>query len=240
MTEWFEQWFGEEYLQLYPHRDEEDAVRAVGLVDRVARLDGARVLDLACGSGRHAMPLAERGASVFGIDLSMPLLVRANKLVPPVRGVVRGDMRLLPLRDAAFDLVVNLFTSFGYFADDAQHVAVLRGVARVLVPGGKLFLDYLNAQAVREGLVVREERQFGEHRVAIERKLVDDDRFIVKEMHLVDDGRTFMERVRLFSPDDLAGLMHDAGLRVTERFGSYAGDELTATTPRTILVAERP
>ena len=177
---------------------------------------------------------------MFGIDLSLPLLVRANKLIPPVKGVVRGDMRVLPFRDAAFDLVVNLFTSFGYFADDAQHADVLRGVARVLVPGGKLFLDYLNSQAVRKGLVPQEERQFGEHRVAIERKLVDDDRFIVKEMHLVDDGRTFMERVRLFSPDDLAGLMHDAGLRVAERFGSYAGDELTATTPRTILVAERP
>lgn len=240
MTEWFEQWFGEEYLQLYPHRDEEDAARAVTLVDRVARLDGSRVLDLACGPGRHAVPLTERGAAVWGIDLSMPLLVRAQQFVPPVQGVVRGDMRVLPFCDESFDLVANLFTSFGYFSDDDQHAEVLRGVARVLAPGGKLFLDYLNAQAVRDGLVPQEERQFGEHRVAIERKLVDNERFIVKEMHLVDDGRTFLERVRLFSPEDLMGLIEGTGLRVTDIFGSYAGDEWSAETPRTIMVAELP
>ncbi len=240
MTEWFEQWFGEEYLQLYPHRDEKDAAQAVSLVDRVARLNGSRVLDLACGPGRHAVPLTERGAAVWGIDLSMALLARAKQFVPPVRGVVRGDMRLLPFRDASFDLVANLFTSFGYFADDDQHAAVLHGVARVLVPGGKLFLDYLNAQAVRDALVPQEERQFGEHRVAIERKLVDGERFIVKEMHLVDDGRKFLERVRLFSPEDLMGLIEGSGLRVTDIFGSYAGEEWTAATPRTIMVAQLP
>ena len=98
MTEWFERWFGEEYLQLYPHRDEDDAERVVSLVDRVATLDGARVLDLACGPGRHAVRLVQRGADVLGLDLSLPLLTRARHGNPPVRKLVRGDMRCLPWR----------------------------------------------------------------------------------------------------------------------------------------------
>jgi hypothetical protein len=76
--------------------------------------------------------------------------------------------------------------------------------------------------------------------VAIERKLVDGERYIVKEMHLLDDGRKFLERVRLFSPEDLMGLIEGSGLRVTNIFGSYEGEEWTATTPRTIMVAELP
>ncbi len=77
MTEWFEQWFGEEYLHLYPHRGDEDAVRAISLVATLAPLSGTRVLDLACGSGRHAAHLTANGAKVVGFDLSMPLLSRA-------------------------------------------------------------------------------------------------------------------------------------------------------------------
>ena len=239
MTEWFERWFGEEYLQLYPHRDEDDAERAVSLVDRVATLDGARVLDLACGPGRHAVRLVQRGADVLGLDLSLPLLTRARYGNPPVGKLVRGDMRFLPVCDETFDLVVNLFTSFGYFADDAEHDLVIRSVATVLKPGGKLFMDYLNAAAVRSTLVPREEQVIGTRRVTIERSLVDDGKYVVKEMHLVDEDETFLERVRLFSADDLTAMMEAAGMRVVERFGSYAGDELTADTPRTILVAQR-
>ncbi len=239
MTEWFEQWFGEEYLRLYPHRDEADAERAVALVDRVAKLDGARVLDLGCGPGRHAVRLAQRGATVFGFDLSMPLLSRARHGTPPLTSLVRGDMRHLPFCHGTFDLVVNLFTSFGYFADDREHAQVIQGVADVLVPGGRLFMDFLNADSVRANLVPHEERKFGTQQVAIERRLSDDHRFVVKEMHMVDDGRSFLERVRLFSADDLAEMMGQAGLKVVKRFGSYAGDELGRDAPRAIIVAQR-
>ena len=239
MTEWFERWFGEEYLRLYPHRDEADAERAVALVDRVAKLDGARVLDLGCGPGRHAVRLAQRGATVFGLDLSMPLLTRARHGTTPLTSLVRGDMRHLPFCHGTFDLVVNLFTSFGYFADDREHAQVIRGVADALVPGGKLFMDFLNADSVRANLVPHEERKFGTQQVAIERRLSDDHRFVVKEMHMVDDGRRFLERVRLFSADDLAEMMGQAGLQVVQRFGSYAGDELGRDAPRAIIVAQR-
>ncbi len=240
MTEWFEQWFGEEYLQLYPHRDDEDARQLAALLARYAPYEGRRVLDLACGSGRHAARFAERGARVVGFDLSMPLLVRARHRRGPAMALVRGDKRRLPFRDRSFDLVVNLFTSFGYFADDAEHRAVLEGAAAALSAGGTFVLDYLHADAVRTNLVPHEEREVGEQRIAVERRISDDDRFVIKEIHLVNDGRSFVERVRLFSPQELEAMLTDAGLTVRERLGDYRGGPLGTDAPRAILIADRP
>lgn len=168
MSEWFEQWFGEEYLRAYPHRDDEDAERLVGLLDRCGVCRAAeRVLDLACGPGRHLTALVRSGASVVGLDLSRALLQAARR-----RGagtLVRGDMRRLPFRARAFDAVLNLFTSFGYFAADAEHEAVLAEVARVLRPGGRFVLDFLNAQDVRARLVAKDERRSGSTTIVQER-----------------------------------------------------------------------
>jgi len=240
MTEWFEQWFGEEYLRLYPHRDEADAERLTALIERHAPFSGRRVLDLACGPGRHSARLAARGALVVGFDLSLPLLLRARHIAEPPLDVVRGDKRHLPFRAECFDVVVNLFTSFGYFADDGQHDQVLHEAATVLRHGGTFVLDFLNAPAVRAGLVPHEEREVGEQRVAIERRISPDDRFVIKEMHLVDDGRSFLERVRLFTPEELESMLGAAGLAVRDRLGDYDGGELHDAAPRAILVAERP
>jgi SAM-dependent methyltransferase len=240
VTEWFEQWFGEEYLRLYPHRDDADAGDAVALIDRVVPLAGRCVLDLACGPGRHATQLAVRGARVTGLDLSLPLLGLAHRRTAGAVRLVRGDMRRLPFRAGAFDVVANLFTSFGYFVDDAQHGAVLRSLVPVMRRGGTFVLDYLNAPAVRAHLVTREERVVGAQRVVVARRISADGQFVIKEMHLLDDGRSFLERVRLFTADELERLLTGAGLRVRLRFGDYAGGPPSDTAPRVILVAERP
>lgn len=129
MTEWFKQWFGEEYHDLYAHRDEADARRAVDLIRRVVTLEsGAWILDLACGPGRHAAELARAGGRVVGFDLSRAMLRRARERNSAV--LVRGDMRALPFKSGSFALAVNLFTSFGYFLDDAEHARVVCGRSR--------------------------------------------------------------------------------------------------------------
>jgi SAM-dependent methyltransferase len=151
MTEWFEQWFGEEYHVLYPHRDDTEAQLAVALIRRVAPWSpGQLVLDLACGAGRHAAELERAGARVIGLDLSPAMLHRAQRRVRAP--LVRGDMRALPFRPGTFGLVVNLFTSFGYFRSDTEHGAVMRQVAEVLAPDGRFVIDYLNAEQVRRSL----------------------------------------------------------------------------------------
>ncbi len=238
MTEWFEQWFGEEYLHVYPHRDDEDALRLVGLLEREGiATAGERVLDLACGPGRHVAELSRRGANVIGLDLSRALLFAARR-----RGagpLVRGDMRRLPFRAAAFDVVLNLFTSFGYFATDAEHEVVIREVARVLRPGGRFVLDFLNAPAVRAGLVPRDERSLGRGSVVQERRLTEDGRYVIKSIHVSDESRTFTERVRLFERADLVGMLAEQGICAEGAAGDYDGSAHGPSSPRLILVGRR-
>jgi SAM-dependent methyltransferase len=237
MIEWFEQWFGEEYHALYPHRDDEDARRAVALIhSAVEWKPGARVLDLACGPGRHTAELERLGGTVVGFDLSRAMLRRAQERTKAA--LVRGDMRALPFRDASFDLAVNLFTSFGYFLDDDEHRLVVHQVTRTLRPGGGFVLDYLNADHVRRTLKMTE--QSNGRDVVVRRRIDSDNRFVIKEIELRDEGRTFQERVRLYGVEELNALLTEAGLRVTARFGDYEGEPLTVAAPRVILVAVRP
>jgi SAM-dependent methyltransferase len=233
MTEWFEEWFGEEYLQLYPHRDEVDAERVVALIRRTLPwCAGWRALDVGCGAGRHARALEAAGARCVGLDLSPSLLRRAREVT--AAPLLRADMRRIPIRPGSVDLVVNLFTSFGYFDQDAEHAAVLREMAGTLRPGGWLVLDFLHAPTVRADLVERE-ATLGAAGVHIVRRLSEDGRFVCKTI-ASGEGRRFVERVRLFTPAELEAMLAEARLRVEHRFGSYDGDPLAPGAPRTILM----
>ncbi|HQR18671.1 MAG TPA: class I SAM-dependent methyltransferase [Gemmatimonadales bacterium] len=196
---------------------------------------GWRVLDVGCGAGRHARALAAAGARPIGLDLSRALLLRAREAAVPL---VRADMRRLPVRAASVDLVVNLFTSFGYFARDEEHARVLHGMGECLVDGGWFAMDFLNADTVRRRLVAEEEQVLGTGRAKITRELVEDGRRVVKTI-TVPDGRRFVERVRLFQPEELETMLVAAGLSVHERLGDYDGGPLLAGAPRTILLARR-
>ena len=106
---------------------ERTAAEVNGVVGQLGLAPGARLLDLCCGQGRHAVPLARLGLRVTGLDLSRPLLARAAAAAdggPPV-GLVAADMRRLPFADGSFDAVLNLFNSFGYLEDETQDELVL-------------------------------------------------------------------------------------------------------------------
>lgn len=239
MSEWFEDWFGTDYLEMYPHRDEKDAAELVSLISRMVPLQKGRVLDLACGPGRHSDLLRERGANVVGIDLSLSLLQRAREDYSPPLSVVRGDMRCLPFADSGFEAVINLFTSFGYFEADEEHRLVLREIRRIVKEGGWFVLDFLNASHVVESLVKREEQTLDGRPVAIERWISDDGRFVFKEMSLRDEDKRFVERVRLFSPKDLEHLLIEAGFSIMDSFGDYSGRVISSDSPRAIVMAVR-
>jgi len=238
VSEWFEQWFGAEYLRAYAHRDDEDAERLVALLAVVGvAVSDHRVLDLGCGPGRHTAALVRRGARVVGLDLSRALLRAAREA--GAERLVRADMRSLPLRDAAFDAVLNLFTSFGYFAADAEHETVLREVARVLRPGGRFVLDFLNAPAVRAGLVARDERAMGATTVVQERWLSPDGCFVHKRIQVGGDRPAFTERVRLYDRTELEAMMAAHGIRTIRAAGDYDGGRYGPDSERLILVGER-
>ena len=236
MTEWFEEWFGEEYLRLYPHRDQAEADRAVALIlDRVGFCAGWRVLDVACGAGRHARAFETAGARCVGLDLSATLLRVAQRVTGAP--LVRADMRALPIRPGAMDLTVNLFTSFGYFEHDDEHVTALREMIGTLRPGGWFVIDFLNAAAVRAGLVARETRRIGERDVAVGRRVSDDGRYICKAIEVPGGGR-FVERVRLFEPEEMVAMLTASGVGLRHGFGNYDASPLQADSPRTILLGQ--
>ena len=239
MSEWFEHWFGEEYLELYAHRDDAEAGRVAALLEaRGVVWPGARVLDLACGAGRHAVALARAGAKVVGLDLSLPLLRATRRRWGDAR-LVRADIRVLPLRSGSLDAVVNLFTSFGYFDRDAEHERAVAEVARVLRPGGTFALDFLNAPQVRRALVARDERAVNGRRVVQERRLDQDGKYVIKTIHLAGEGRSFMERVRLYERADLERMLAGAGLAVDAVLGDYDGAPYGPDSPRLLVLARR-
>lgn len=237
--EWFERWFGEEYLALYPHRDAKDAERAVDLIETtIGEARVARVLDLACGAGRHSKLLCDRWWTA-GLDLSEVLLrlARREGVDAPL---VRGDMRVLPFRDRSFSLVVNLFTSFGYFADDDSSFRVVREVSRVTERDGTFVLDFLNTTRLRRTLVPYDERQVGGDVVEQRREISEDGKFVIKRICVRGRAQEFTERVRLFEVGDLAGMMNAAGFKVSATYGSYAGAALTPDSPRAIIFGTKP
>jgi SAM-dependent methyltransferase len=236
MTEWFEEWFGEEYLRLYPHRDAAEAERAVALIlEQTAFAPGWRVLDVACGAGRHARALEAAGARCVGLDLSMALLRVARGVTGAP--LVRADMRALPIRPGSMDLTVNLFTSFGYFERDVEHTAALHEMVATLRPRGWFVIDFLNSAAVRERLVPRETRRLDGADVAVARSVSVDGRYVCKTITTAG-GRRFTERVRLFGADEIAAMLAEARVTVRHRFGDYDASPLGADSPRTILFGQ--
>jgi len=237
-ADWFEEWFGEDYLNIYQHRDETEAEHLIELIaSNLAGRDINSVLDLGCGAGRHTKVLCERWWTV-GLDLSMALL-KVARMESPDSPYVRADMRALPFADESFDLVVNLFTSFGYFENDGEEARVLSCVRTAMRPGGTLVIDFLNASQVRNELVPYDERV--ENGITIEqtRTITPDDRFVEKTIRLRERGKEYIERVRLLSASDLERMLTNAGFEVEKLFGDYGGGSWLEDSPRTILFASR-
>lgn len=237
---WYRRWFGEDYLDVYTHRDEAEAARAVELLLTETTLDpDDRVLDLACGAGRHLSLLREAGPAATGLDLSLPLLRRARDRGAR-GGVVQGDMRALPFADAAFTAVVQYFTSFGYFDTREEDRRVLAEVRRVLRPGGSFLLDFLDAARVRDELVPEDERQ-RDGRTVRQRRWIEDGT-VVKRIEIEREDESpavYHERVRLYEPEELAVMLSGAGLAPRSRYGDYDGSGFRrGESPRLLILGE--
>ena len=240
---WYKQWFGEEYLELYAHRDEGEAERHVDFFESLLAGERPRaLLDLACGAGRHTAALRKRGYRALGVDLSLVLLAQ-----PPPLPRVAGDMRCLPFAEHAFDWVLNFFTSFGYFESEQENFRVLAEIARVLSPGGRCLLDLMNLDATLALLKEYEQREDGARRVEIRRWWDPQQRRINKRIRLgaLDptkpggEARSFLESVRAYTLDEVTGSLRGAGLEVTATYGSFAGEAYGRDSERLILVGRR-
>lgn len=237
---WWESWFGDEYLDLYPHRDLESARQEVAFALRKLPPDPAPMLDLCCGSGRHASCLLERGIETFGLDYSAPLLELARERAERPR-LVRGDMRALPFADGAFLSVVNFFTSFGYFVTDADNASVVLEIERVLRPGGQVLCDTFGLEHVLSRLVPEERRRSHGREYRIRRWWNADARRVEKEIEVRQGGSSalFRESVRGYSEPELVGLFEKAGLEVESAWGDFDGAPFGCDSPRLIVLARK-
>src|SRR5687767_7833311 len=159
MGDWFESWFDSKYYHiLYKNRDETEAQNFLRNLSAFLKMGkDARVLDLACGKGRHAIYLNQLGLNVTGTDLSPNSIRHAQTFANERLHFAVHDMRK-PLPGATFDFVLNLFTSFGYFNDLHENLEVPRAAHAMLTDKGILVIDFMNAIRVQQQLVESEQK----------------------------------------------------------------------------------
>jgi len=252
---WYVSAFDRSYLERYRHRDDAEAERqieflfsACGLTGRAEASRRERVLDLCCGAGRHAIQLARRGATPIGVDLSHELLLEARSAGERANlsiEVARSDMRRLPFSAGSFALVIQMFTAFGYFEEDAENRQVLAEVARVLAPGGRYLLDLLNRNFVvrhlvpestetrADGTLVRQLRRFDQERGRIEKRIFESS----ARGHITQR----FESVRIFDREEITDWLHAAGLEVVSLHGRFDDGGFDPDgSERMIVLARRP
>jgi ubiquinone/menaquinone biosynthesis C-methylase UbiE len=240
---WYESAFGPLYPIVYAHRTVEAAKPEAAAAAAWLGLGGAdRLLDVACGTGRHLAHLAGKAGAAVGLDYSMPLLERAKPLLMGSALLIRGDMRALPFADASFSALTSFFTSFGYFHEGGENQRTLGEMARVLQPGGRLLMDHACKAYTVQNLEPRTERtQEGVH-ILEQRWLTEGATRINKHTRVrLPGGRAHEhhESVQLYEPEELSALFETAGLSVERIFGGFDGTELSAQRPRMILLARR-
>jgi SAM-dependent methyltransferase len=240
--DWWADAFDDRYPLLYRHRDEREARQLLEQIARIGSLGEGRLLDLGCGTGRHLRALHEQGVRGIGLDYSWPLLRRARES-GCTDSLVRADMRRLPFRSGSFGWVLMMFTTFGYFVSDEENRRLLESVAGLLRPGGRLVLDYLNANTLRASLVERSHRAIPGYRVEERRWIDASGPFVRKETRLEPTGsgnpRLYRERVRLYEPRELERMLAAVGFTSAARLGDYDGRAFDEeVSPRLICVAQ--
>jgi SAM-dependent methyltransferase len=240
---WYKDWFNSPYYhKLYFDRDEKEASAfIIKLLTHLNPAPGSRMLDVACGKGRHSKTLASLNHFVTGIDISPDSISIAKKFQNDNLEFFVHDMRL-PFYVNYFDYAFNFFTSFGYFKTRREHDDAIRTIVKSLKPGGVFIIDYLNVHYAEEHFVHNEVKEIKGTTYTIQRwqdethfykKITVNDEFLVKAIE-------HTERVAKFSLGDFTDMLSFQGMQVNEIFGDY---ELNAydvrKTKRLILIAEK-
>ncbi len=243
---WWEDLFNDDFIRTMAKlTDAHIAAEADFIEESLGLAKGAAILDLACGTGRHAIELTRRGYQVVGFDLSLAMLARAADEAQEREqklNFVQGDMREMTFEET-FDGVYIWNTSFGFFEEE-KNAAVITNVHRALKAGGLLLLDVANRDFVANqspSLAWFE----GEGCVCMDEMYIDwiTSRMRVKRTMMLDDGRTKETdySIRVYSLHELGKILHDHGFRVCEVSGriSTPGVFFGAHSPRILIVAEK-
>lgn len=243
-SEWFKDWFNtQEYLNVYQHRNESDAETHIKLILKNVNISSnAKILDMACGAGRHAIILARKNFDVTAVDLSENLLSIAKQSALDENlkiNFVQSDIRNFKTAEK-FNLVVNLFTSFGYFETDDENFSVLQKAYDLLVDGGYFILDFFNSQFLMQNLVESSEEIIGGVKIHQFRKIKENR--VTKKIVITKNGNLsqFEESVRMFTKDELTKAIQNIGFDIYKTFGDFLGNDFEQfTSPRLILICKK-
>lgn len=242
-AEWFKEWFNSPYYhQLYFHRDEREAAAFIDhLVDYLHPAPDARMLDVACGRGRHSKLLAAKGFDVTGIDLSFDSIREARKAETDNLYFFQHDMRL-PFWINYFHYAFNIFTSFGYFRTERENDNAVRTIAGSLQANGTLVLDYLNVHYAEDHLVHIADKEIEGVNFHIT-KWFDETHFfkkIIVEDDELNEPLVFIERVAKFTLGDFNDMFSFHRLQIQEVFGDYNFESYhVKKSPRLLMVARK-
>ena len=240
---WYKEWFDSPYYhKLYFERDEKEAEAFIRkLVEHLKPAQGSRMLDIACGRGRHSRTLSSMGFDVTGIDLSPSSIEFAKKNETGKLEFFVHDMRL-PFRANYYDYAFNFFTSFGYFRTRREHDDAMRTIVESLHPEGYFVIDYLNVHFSESHLIPNEIKNIGNTRYEIHRW--EDPSYFYKRIIVTDPGLAIpfdnTEQVAKFSLGDFTEMLAFQGMQVREVYGDYAFSPFDIRkTPRLIIIAAK-
>lgn len=214
-------------MEVYSHRNESDAIKLFNLIqNNVVLSKNSKILDVACGNGRHSNHLAKLGYNVTGFDLSYNLLKIAmkNKLESDLKSnYFCADVRSIPIK-ANFDLVLNLFTSFGYFDNDVENFSFIKYASEHLNRNGYFVFDYLNPNFLKKNVVESSEKKVANLTI-LEKRRINGKR-IEKEIIIKDSENmhSFFESVQLYSYNEILKVFNNNGFNQISSFGSYSED----------------
>ncbi len=238
---WFKDWFNSPfYHQLYAHRDETEAADFIDkLVTHLQPKAGAKMLDVACGKGRHSMQLAANGYDVTGIDLSKESIAAALLNEGDNLHFYEHDMRL-PFWINYFDIAFNFFTSFGYFKTQREHDNAIRTIATALKPGGIFVMDFLNVKFSTDTTVAESKQVIDTSTYHISKW--SDDHHFYKKILVEDEALAkplqYTEKVSKFTLQDFEKMFAKQGLKIIEIFGDYSFNKYNEnSSPRLVMIA---
>lgn len=220
-TQWFASWFDTPYYHmLYKDRDYAEAQQFMDtLTDYLNLPEQGKVLDLACGKGRHSIYLNTLGYYVTGVDLSENSIAHAKQFENDTLHFKVHDM-CKPMGDT-FDAVFNLFTSFGYFAKESDNLSTIKAIKENLNETGFGVIDFMNVPYVLENLVAEDVKVVDG--IAFHQNRYLEEGYIIKDIRFTHEGEdyNFQEKVKAFTLEDFEQLFEQADCYLLDIFGDY-------------------
>lgn len=234
---WFANWFNTKYYHLlYKNRDDNEAQKFIdNLLQHLNLGQGSKILDVACGKGRHSKYLASKGFEVTGIDLSNESIKEASTFETPKLTFFEHDMRL-PFRYNYYHLAANLFTSLGYFEDDLDNYKAIKSIALSLKSKGLLLIDFFNAKYVADNLIPNFKTSIDNIEFNIQKKI--ENGYVIKDIEVIDNVvvNHYQERVQLISLDHFNKYFTEANLEVIWKFGDYQLNNFDENSSQRLII----